>query len=86
MDMIIVALYIISLVYFGVCFMGLGVCYGDPRSAQRARRKFLFSFALFFLMTIVASILVSIWFAVPLLGLVLFSFTIHVIDKFTYRY
>nr|WP_156129681.1 hypothetical protein [Jeotgalibacillus malaysiensis] len=66
--------------------MGLGVCHGNPRSAEIARRKFVFSLALFVLMTIVASIVVSIWFTVPFIGLVLFSFTIHVIDELKYSY
>lgn len=84
--MIIVGLHILSLVYFGVCFMGLGVCHGNPRSAEIARRKFVFSLALFVLMTIVASIVVSIWFTLPFIGLVLFLFTVHVIEKLKFRY
>lgn len=86
MDIVIVCLYSLSLIYFGFrCYM-MGVCYGDARSAHYARMKLIFSFFIFALMTIIASLTVSVWFALPLALLVLLIVAVKVVDTVKYGY
>lgn len=76
--------YILSFLWFGYRVWMMGVCYGDARSAMKARNRLLWSFGTFIASTIWMCFY-SFWYVLPVALIFAFAFAVYLYEEWSWR-